>query len=74
MINLKKIRKEKQFTQEQIAEILKIDRSQVSNLESGKSLANSEQIVKLCNALNCSADYLLGLIDIDESENEKEWH
>lgn len=72
MIKLKEIRKQKQFTQEQIAQILNVNRVQIHKLESGKSLANSEQIIKLCNALNCSADYLLGLIDIDESENEKE--
>ena len=72
MIKLKEIRKQKQFTQEQIAEILNVNRVQIHKLESGKSLANSEQIIKLCNALNCSADYLLGLIDIDESKNEKE--
>ena len=72
MINLKKIRKEKQFTQEQIAQILNVNKSQVCNYEKEKNYLNSEQIIKLCNALNCSADYLLGLIDIDESEEEKE--
>lgn len=72
MIKLKEIRKQKQFTQEQIAEILNISRVQAGRIEKGESLANTDQIIKLCNALNCSADYLLGLIDIDESENEKE--
>lgn len=64
MINLKEIRKRKNFNQEQIAKILNISREQISRIENGQSLANEEQIIKLCNALNCSADYLLGLIDV----------
>lgn len=70
MIKLKEIRKQKQFNQEQLAKILNISREQISRLENGQSLANEEQIIKLCNALNCSADYLLGLIDIEDKKNE----
>ena len=69
MIKLKEIRKQKQFNQEQLAKILNISREQISRLENGQSLANEEQIIKLCNALNCSADYLLGLIDIEDKKN-----
>lgn len=68
MINLKKIRKEKHFTQEQIGELLKVSKSNICHLENGRSMLNQEQIIKLCKALNCSADYLLGLID-EEKEN-----
>lgn len=68
MINLKKIRKEKQFTQEQIGKMLNISKVHVSYFEKGRSQPNAEQIIKLCKALNCSADYLLGLID-EEKEN-----
>ena len=65
MIKLKEIRKQKQFSQEQLAKILEVSKAQVSRIEKGQSLANEEQIIKLCNALNCSADYLLGLIDVE---------
>jgi len=70
MINLKEIRKRKNLKQEQIAKILNISRAQISRIENGESLANEEQIIKLCNALNCSADYLLGLRDIKDKINE----
>lgn len=68
MINLKKIRKEKQFTQEQLGKMLDITKSQFSNLEKEKSQLNADQIIKLCKALNCSADYLLGLIDEEKND------
>lgn len=71
MINLKKIRKEKQYTQKQLAEILNVQPKQISRLEREENPLNSKQIIKLCEALNCTADYLLGLVDINEKE-EKE--
>ena len=70
MIKLKEIRKEKHFNQEQLSKILNVSKAQICRLETGQSLANEEQIIKLCNALNCSADYLLGLIDIEDKKNE----
>lgn len=67
-MKLKEIRKQKQFTQEQIAKILNVTREQISKLETGVSLANEKQIILLCKALNCTADYLLGLIDTNKEE------
>lgn len=71
MINLRKIRKEKRFTQQQLADLLNVQQKQVSRLEREINPLNSKQIIKLCEALNCTADYLLGLVDINEKE-EKE--
>lgn len=68
MINLKKIRKEKQFTQQQIAELLEVSQKHVSRLEREINPLNTNQIKKLCDALNCSADYLLGLIDLEKED------
>lgn len=61
MNNLKKIRKEKQFTQQKIADLLNVTQKQVSRLEREINPLNSKQIIKLCEVLNCSADYLLGI-------------
>ncbi len=71
MIRLKQIRKERKFTQEQLAKYLGVDRSQIGKYEHGRTLANSEQIIAICKALNCSADYLLGLIDEEKEDLEK---
>ena len=68
MINLKKIRKQKQFTQTQIGELINVSKGQICNIEKGISQISSEQIIKLCKALNCSADYLLGLIDEEKND------
>ena len=68
MIKLKEIRKQKQFTQEQLADLLKVSQAQISRIEKGENVINNEQIIKLCRALNCSADHLLGLIDINEED------
>ena len=61
MIKLKEIRKEKKLTQKDIADKLAIKHVQVSRVESGIQTLNSNQIIKLCNDLNISADELLGL-------------
>lgn len=47
------------YTQEQLAEKINVSVQMISNLESGKKAIRPENIVKLCNALEISADYLL---------------
>ena len=61
MINLKELRKEKGLTQKEIADKLQIKHVQISRVESGKQLLNSEQIIAICKTLNCSSDELLGI-------------
>lgn len=62
-MKLKEIRKQKQYTQEQVAKILNVERSYYSRIENEKTIITGEQIIALCKAMNISADYLLGLID-----------
>lgn len=62
-MNLKQIRKQKQYTQEQMAKIINVERSYYSRIENNKTVITGNQIIKLCKAMNISADYLLGLID-----------
>lgn len=69
--NLRKARKEKGFTQKQISNILDVTQSNISNFEKGKSFLSSEQIIKLVKVLDCSADYLLGLIDDEQKQPHK---
>ena len=47
------------YTQEQLAEKINVSVQMISNLESGKKAIRPENIVKLCTALEISADYLL---------------
>lgn len=52
-------RKALNFTQEQIAEKMDVSTQMISNLELGKKAIRPENLVKLCDTLNCSADFLL---------------
>ena len=56
-------RKELGLTQEALADRMEVSIQMISNLELGKKAIRPENLVKLCNALNVSADYILGLSD-----------
>lgn len=70
-IRLKEARKKKGFTQIDIARELNVTQSNVSNYEKGNYKLNSDQIVKLVKVLECSADYLLGLIDEEKQKEHR---
>ena len=52
-------RKEQGLTQEALAERMEVSVQMISNVELGKKAIRPENLVKLCNALNVSADYIL---------------
>ena len=52
-------RKELGLTQEVLAEQMEVSVQMISNLELGKKAIRPENLVKICNALNTSADYIL---------------
>lgn len=52
-------RKELSMTQERLAEMMDVSIQMISNLELGKKAIRPENLVKLCVALNVSADYIL---------------
>ena len=47
------------LTQEQVAEKIDVSIQMISNLELGRKAIRPENMVKICTALNVSADYLL---------------
>ena len=63
MERLKKLRKEKGFTQVKIQMLTGIDQSDYSKIESGKRYFTFEQCKRLAIALETSMDYLAGLTD-----------
>ncbi|MBO7342197.1 MAG: helix-turn-helix transcriptional regulator [Clostridia bacterium] len=63
MDRLKKLRKEKGFTQVKIQMLTGIDQSDYSKIESGKRYFTFEQCKRLALALETSMDYLAGLTD-----------
>ncbi len=69
MNNLKKIRLKRNLTQKDIAEIINVSDTEVRRKEQGKTVLNEDQIRQLCKALDVRADYLLGLTDEEEEED-----
>ena len=66
--NIKKLRRERDITQEQLAEYLNISVSAISQWESGKTTPDISLLAPLANIFDVTSDVLLG-IDITVKEN-----
>ena len=53
------LRKKKELTQEQLAEILNVSRQSVSRWEMDAAFPETEKLIKLSKLMECSIDYLL---------------
>ncbi len=60
---LLQVRKENHETQEQLAQLLGVGKSQISELENGNTSTTLEKLVLICEHYKVSSDYLLGLKD-----------
>jgi len=60
---LRQAREDADLTQSQVAEFLKVSQSYFSRQELGKKPFQIEQLAKLCEYYQVSADYILGLPD-----------
>ncbi|MBZ5985084.1 helix-turn-helix transcriptional regulator [Leuconostoc gelidum subsp. gasicomitatum] len=60
---LKSIRKSKRLTQLELSERLQVSKGTVSAYEQGLSYPSIETLVKICDTLEISSDYLLGISD-----------
>ena len=69
MENLIKLRKERNLTTRQIAEILKISKSTYNNWEKSVSQPDIENLIKLSDFFCVSVDYLLGNTQAPEKKN-----
>ena len=69
--NLKKIRKENNLSQEQLADELGVSRQAISKWESAISYPEMDKIIMLCNKFNLNIDDLLHK-DIKEVKGEEE--
>ncbi len=59
--NLRVLRKRFKLTQQEVADILGIDRSTYTFYEAGKSSPTKENIIKICDIFNVTVGYLLGV-------------
>ena len=69
--NLKQLRKVRQLSQEELAEILDVSRQAVSKWEQGIGYPEVEKLMSLSSKLNISLDSLMGTEIAQESNTEK---
>lgn len=61
---IQKLRKDKSYTQEQFSEIVGLSKNYISDIECGKSYVRIDKLIRIINALQCSADDIfMDLID-----------
>ncbi len=63
MILLKKLRVLKRIPQAELARILSVDQTAVSQWERGKSMPRAERLTDIAQALGCTVDELLGRVN-----------
>jgi len=56
---LSKLRKENNYTQEQLADILGVSRQAISKWESDTAFPETERLIRISELYGCSLDYLL---------------
>ena len=69
--NLKQIRKEKQLSQEELAEILNVSRQAISKWERGISMPDTSIMLELCDILGISVNELLSGEKIQMENNDQ---
>ena len=58
-IRIKAVRESKKLTQEQLAEITGLTNNYISNIERNHSKPSIETLLRICNALEVTPDYIL---------------
>ncbi|MGD1921657.1 MAG: helix-turn-helix domain-containing protein [Pleurocapsa sp.] len=71
MIQIARLREAKGLTQAELARAIDSDVSTVRNLEKNRSGVKAiQRIVKLCQALDCSVEDLIEMVDVGEISHE----
>lgn len=74
--NLKKLRKNRNLSQEKLAEFLEMDKDSVASIEKGRAFVSAESLSKLCNYFNVEPEYFLKTnpfeYTVDDIEVKKE--
>lgn len=68
--NLKSLRKEKGFSQEELAIRLHVVRQTISKWEKGLSVPDADMIIRIAEILETSVSQLLGAKNIDEADED----
>lgn len=71
---LSKLRKENNYTQENLADILGVSRQSISKWESDIAYPETDKLIQLSDLYNCSLDYLLKDDQTRNEQQENTWH
>ena len=69
-MRIKNLRLNKKMTRECLAEALDVSTRFLADVEAGKVGISVATLTRLCKVLNTSADYLLGLVDLSDDDQE----
>ncbi|GEK30295.1 hypothetical protein KZO01_06040 [Kurthia zopfii] len=67
------LREKKNWSQKELARRININQSVMNRIESGERPVKDEELSKLAIALECSADYLLGIESNSPKPEDKEF-
>ncbi len=70
-IKLRKLRKEREMTQQQLADKLDITKATVSAYETDAKYPSIEVLIKIAKTFEVSTDYLLGLSETNDFQNSQ---
>ena len=68
---LSELRKDKGYTQQQLAELLSVSKYTISSYENEKTSPDVRSLIFIAKLFNISLDYLMGLIDTPVSYNRE---
>ncbi len=68
---LRKVREEREYTQEQIGQLIHKSQQGYNHIETGRAELKIEDLMLLCRFYDLSADYLIGLTDRPKSYKKK---
>lgn len=60
---IRNLREDRDYTQAQIGKLLNKSQQGYNHIETGRAELKIEDLVKLCQFYNVSADYMIGIID-----------
>lgn len=60
---MRNIREDRDLTQKQVGEIINKSQQGYNHIETGRTELKIEDLIKLCQFYNVSADYFIGLTD-----------
>ena len=63
---IRKVREDRDFTQAQIGKVLNKSQQGYNHIEAGRADLKIEDLKLLCKFYNLSADYLIGLSDVEK--------